>query len=120
MKDELLEILNSFGYPVFLQGTLNPDKAFPDTFITFWNNSSLDQSHYDNMPVSYTWNFDVNLYSTSPDIVNTKLREIKAALVQAGWIVSGFGYDVPSGVETHTGRAINVLYLDVDTKSQGG
>lgn len=109
MKDLLIEILESFGYPVKLQGSLNKDEAYPESFFTFWNNDSYDGSHYDNDAINYVWNFDVNFYSTDPALVNTKLLEAKTKLKQQGFIVPGKGYDVASDEPTHTGRGINVL-----------
>ena len=109
MKDLLIETLDTFGYPVILQGSLGKDEAYPESFFTFWNNDSYDGNHYDNDAVSYVWDFDVNFYSTDPALVNLKLIEAKTKLKQQGFIVSGKGYDVASDEPTHTGRGINVL-----------
>lgn len=112
MKDDLIEILETFGYPVIEQGTLGEDEDYPETFFTFWNSSSYDGNHYDNNAISWTWNFDVNVYSTDPNKVNTLLLSAKTSLVAAGWIISGKGYDVASDVETHTGRGMNALFME--------
>ena len=40
LEDLLIEILESFGYPVMLQGSMLPDDKYPNHFFTFWNNSS--------------------------------------------------------------------------------
>lgn len=109
MKELLVQTLESFGYPVFLQGTLSKDEPYPKSFFTYWNNDSYDGSHYDNDAVSYVWDFDVNFYSTNTALVNSKLIEAKTKLKQQGFIVSGKGYDVASDEPTHTGRGINVL-----------
>jgi hypothetical protein len=42
--------------------------------------------------------------------VITKLLEAKALLKEAGFIVSGAGYDVASDEDSHTGRGIEVLF----------
>ena len=112
MKDLLIKILESFGYPVKLQGSLNKDEAYPESFFTFWNNDSYDGNHYDNEAISYVWDFDVNFYSTDPALVNSKLIEAKTKLKQQGFIVPGKGYDVASDEPTHTGRGINVLKIE--------
>lgn len=109
MKDLLIETLETFGYPVILQGSLGKDEAYPESFFTFWNNDSYDGSHYDNDARSYVWDFDVNFYSTDPALVNSKLIEAKTKLKQQGFIVPGKGHDVASDEPTHTGRGINVL-----------
>lgn len=112
MKDLLISLLETFGFPVFLQGSLSEDEAYPESFFTFWNNDSYDNNHYNNNPVSYTWNFDVNFYSNDPALVNTQLIEAKALLKQNGFIVSGKGYDVASDEPTHTGRGFTALIID--------
>ena len=109
MKDTLISLLEAFGYPVFLQGTLADDGSYPSSFFTFWNNDSYDGNHYDNEPICTIWSFYVNFYSTDPDLVNTKLLEAKALLKANGFIISGKGYDVASGVPTHTGRGMTAL-----------
>ena len=112
MKDALIELLETFGFPVFLQGSMAQNAKYPESFFTFWNNASLDNLHYDNLPVSYVWNFDVNFYSSDPLLVNTVLEEAIKLLRKNGWIISGKGRDVPSDEPSHTGRNVNALYLE--------
>ena len=112
MKDALISLLESFGYPVRLQGSLAEDEAYPESFFTFWNNDTSDGSHYDNDAISYIWDFDVNFYSSNPALVNTVLLEARTLLKNNGWIISGKGYDVASDEPTHTGRQINAIYIE--------
>ena len=114
MKAELISVLSTFKYPVFLQGTLSKDEAYPESFFTFWNNDSSDQNHYDNNAAAYVWDFYVNFYSTDPALVNSVILQAKELLKKSGWILSGKGYDVASDEPTHTGRGINALYLELD------
>lgn len=114
MKDTLISLLESFGYPVLLQGSMSEDTAYPESFFTFWNNDSEDGNHYDNDAVSYVWDFDVNFYSIDPSLTNTLLLQAKKLLKQNGFIISGKGYDVASDEPTHTGRGMNVLYLELN------
>lgn len=112
MKELLITLLESFNYPVFLQGSLSENEAYPESFFTFWNNETPDGSHYDNEAINYVWNFDVNFYSIDPGLVNTMLLNAKTLLKQNGFIVGGKGYDVASDEPTHTGRGINVLIVE--------
>lgn len=114
MEDLLIDILSHFDLPVIRQGSMSKDEEYPAEFFTFWNNSSDDESHYDNIPVSTVWDFDVNFYSSEPGNVSTMLMKAIAKLRHAGFIVSGKGYDVASDEPTHTGRGINVLYLQTN------
>lgn len=112
MKDILINILESFGYPVFLQGSLGADEPYPESFFTFWNNDSYDEQFYDNVEHSTIWNVDVNFYSTDPALVNSTLLEVKALLKSNNFVVSGAGHDVASDEPTHTGRGLTALYIE--------
>ena len=112
MKQKLITALNAFGYPVILQGTLNPDEAYPKTFITFWTNSTDDNAHFENLTTAVDWSFSVILYSDDPAIVNEKPAEIRSALKAAGFIPQGKGNDVPSDEPTHTGWAMDFIYTE--------
>lgn len=112
MKQKLINALQTFGYPVFLQGTLNPEEAYPKTFITFFTDSTDDGKQYDNNTVSVDWSFSVILYSDNPEIVNTKPNEIRAALKAAGFIPQGKGNDIMSDEPTHTGWAMDFVITE--------
>lgn len=105
-------MLESFGYPVRLQGSLLPDEPYPDNFFTFWNNSSDGETFYDNDEKSIVYSYDVNFYSTNPELVYTVLRQTKKILKDNGFIVSGDGHSVVSDEPTHDGRGIDVMYLN--------
>ena len=110
MKDVLISLLETFGYPVRLQGSLAPEEAYPESFFTFWNADSEDACHYDNRVRAWVWDFTIYFYSTSPALVNTVLDDARQLLSATGWVMSGRGYDVASDEPTHTGRAIDVMY----------
>lgn len=101
--------MSTFGYPVIRQGSVT---TYEDAFFTFWNNDTYDTSYYDNTNKSRVYDYDVNFYSTSPVLTYSKLREAVTLLKQHDYIVSGDGYDLASDEGTHTGRGINVLYLN--------
>ena len=113
MEDALITILSIFGYPVHKQGSLSDEEAYPENFFTYWNDDSSDHSHYNNSEYGTAWVFRVYFYSTDPNKTYSVLLQAKAALKEAGWIVSGKGYDVASDEPTHTGRAIDAQYLEV-------
>lgn len=112
LEDLLIEKLKSFGFPVKRQGSLAENEPYPDSFFTFWNVEAFGDSFYDNLEHRTNWQFDVNFYSTDPALVYTMLLEAKTVLLAAGFTVSGKGYDVTSDEITHTGRGIEVFYLE--------
>lgn len=113
MEDNLIKVLASFGYPVYRQGSMSNDEIYPETFFTFWNNDSLDHSHYDNAEYGTEWDFDVNIYSSNPELTYSVLANARVALKAAGWIIPSKGYDVASDEATHIGRGLNAIYLQV-------
>lgn len=111
MEDLLIEVLEQFGYPIMLQGSMLANKKYPDHFFTFWNNSSESGTHYDNEEHSIIYDYDVNFYSINQAWVYSKLREAKVSLKKAGFIISGDGYSVMSDEPTHDGRGMNVKFI---------
>ena len=114
MKQALLDLLESFGYPVRLQGALAKNEAYPTSFFTIWNNTTDEGSHYDNYAINFVWSFTINFYSIDPSLVNNILLEARTLLKANGWIVMGKGYDVPTDEPSHTGRAIDVIYIELE------
>ncbi len=114
MEELLLSALEKFGYPVFRQGSFSKNDKYPEHFFTFWNNSSADGAHYDNGAVSCIWDYDVNFYSTDPALTYAALEQARIELKKNGFIISGKGYDIGSDEATHTGRGMNVLFLETE------
>ena len=98
-------------YPVYLQGSLSDEDDYPDSFFTYWNNSTNDDAFFDNVETQTLWDLDLNFYSNDPVLVNSVLLEAKKALKAVGFIIDGSGYDVISDEPTHTGRGINLIYI---------
>lgn len=112
VKQLLIDTVSKFGYPVFLQGSLAPEDAYPASFFTFWNNDTPGSAFYDNSEREYVWDFDLNFYSNDPDSANSKLFDAVKALRKAGFIGGGKGHDAASDEPTHTGRGTNVYYIE--------
>lgn len=113
MKDLLISILESLGYPIFQQGSLSEDDKYPNSFFTFWNNETYDKDFYDNSENFTVWDFDLSFYSVDPALVDEMLVKAKQKLREADFIVRGKGHDVASDEITHTGRGINVLKMEL-------
>ena len=111
LEDKLIELLNSFGYPVRRQGSLIESEEYPNYFFTFWNNDSYDRSHYSNDASGVVYDFDVNFYSINPNMTYSILDEARILLKENGAIITGRGYDVASDEITHTGRGMRVLFI---------
>ena len=110
--DTLIDILtDKYNLPVYRQGSLSADEAYPEEFFTFWNNSTEDHAHYADEVFGIVWDFDLNFYSTDPDRTYSVLSDAAKELKKHGFIIDGNGYDAMSDEPTHTGRGIGVLFL---------
>lgn len=112
VKEKLIDLLSRDGYPVFLQGSLNEKAKYPETFITFYNFDTPKNMFYDNKNKQNIWYFWVYLYSTDPDIVNSKIDFLQERLEDNGFNVQGNSIDVASDEETHTGRMFTCYYVE--------
>lgn len=118
IEDKLLEILEEYGYPVRLQGSILEDEPYPEHFFTFWNDSSESSMFYDNDENAIIYDYSVNFYSIDSELVYTMLRDVKKKLKASGFIVSGDGYSVASDENTHDGRGIDVTYIKYISKKE--
>lgn len=112
MEDNLIQILETLGYPVFRQGSMSDEEEYPSTFLTFWNNNSPNHAHYNNNEYGTAWDFNIFVYSEDPSKTYSVLLEARNALKEAGWITPSKGFDVDSDEATHTGRGLEVFYLE--------
>lgn len=112
MKSELINVLNTFGFPVYRQGSMSSEEVYPSSFFTFWNFETPEDKHYNNEASRAVWGFWVYMYSDDPSIVDAKLEEARKLLKSNGWIIDGKGEDVASDVETHTGRMFTCYKIE--------
>lgn len=113
MKEALFTVLNTIcPNNVYLQGTIDEDRAYPDSFITYFTNDTDDRAFYSNEVTSFDWTFSVIYYSNDPALVNTVPATITAALKNAGFIPQGKGRDIPSDEPTHTGWAMEFIITE--------
>ena len=100
MKQELISLLETFGYPVYLQGSLASPAAYPESFFTFWNPSNDDGGFYSANPVFAVWTFNVYFYSNDPELVASVPEQARKPV------------DVPVDVPTHTGAFFEIEMLE--------
>lgn len=118
MREQFIALLQTFGLPIFLQGSLNKDSAYPSSFFTYWNDTTEDNAHYDNDTIAFNWQFTIYYYTQNENAAQMDgvFLQIRNLFKQNGWIMTGVGYDVPSDEPTHVGRAIDVYYIQQNNK----
>ena len=102
MKEKLIELLESFGYPVFLQGSLG-DCAYPESFFTIWNFETPETAFYNNDAGRAVWGFWIYFYSIDPALVEQQPEAARQLMKKSGWILEGKANDISVDVPTHTG-----------------
>ena len=113
VKNLLIDTLKDMGYGApRLQGTFAENETYPDSFITFFTIDTPDIRFYDNKTKRTAYYFDVNFYSSNPELVNTVPESIAEKLAKVGFIRQGKGSDLASDVETHTGWNTQYIYLE--------
>ena len=63
MREKLINLLESFGYPVHLQGSLLSVDDYPDSFFTFWNFQNDGDLFYDNESHASDFGYWIYFYS---------------------------------------------------------
>ena len=112
MKTELITLLETLGYPVFLQGSLNSADDYPDSFFTFWNFETPESAYYDNDAGRAVWGFWVYFYSTDAELVESVPETARQLLKQNNWILQGKAHDITVDKPSHTGAFITVYKFE--------
>ena len=112
MREKLINLLESFGYPVHLQGSLLSVDDYPDSFFTFWNFQNDGDLFYDNESYASDFGYWIYFYSSDPELIENKINEVKAVLKKNKFIVQG-PIDARSDIKSHTGKMLTIFYKDV-------
>lgn len=113
MKAELISLLETLGYPVFLQGSINTVDDYPDSFFTFWNFDNPERAFYDNNANSCVWGFWIYFYSINPQLVETVPESARQLLKSNGWTLQGKATDISVDKPTHTGAFFTVYNFEI-------
>lgn len=112
MKSDLIALLQTLGYPVFLQGSMNANEAYPDNFFTFWNFETPEAAFYDNDADRAVWGFWIYFYSVNPLLVETEPEKARKLLKQNEYILDGKANDIAVDRPTHTGAFFTVYKFE--------
>lgn len=117
MQEHIMKLLDTLGYPIYRQGSMNSEQEYPQAFFTTWNNDTREEAFYEGEARRKVWDYDINFYASDPELVDKIPEETIKRLKKEGFIVDRAGYDVMSDEPTHTGRGIHILCID-DTKKE--
>lgn len=112
MIETLVNLLKTFGYGVYQQGSFTSEEEYPNAFFTYTNDDTETLTHYDNKEASFNWIFTIYFYSTSPLLTVEMINKAKTLLQENKWIVPGKGNDIYSDSKNHSGRMIEAYYIE--------
>lgn len=112
MKQQLIKLLETFGFPVYLQGSLAAPEDYPDSFFTFWNFSAPEGAFYDNDANRCVWGFWVYFYSTDPVQVLEVSEQARQLLKRNGFVPEGKPTDIPTDAPDYTGAMFTVYGIE--------
>lgn len=111
IRESFYNILKSFNFPVFMQGSMSQDTEYPETFLTYFFPTTQDEHFADNETKLKSVVVEVAIYSVDLSLIDEYAEKIKEKLKELGY---GFvvGGDVASDEPTHTGymQRFNLLY----------
>lgn len=96
-----------------LQGTLNPESDYPESFFTFWNFDTPETRIYNNKAHAGIWGFWIFFYSNDPETVERESNAVIELLKKENDIIlEGKGSDAKSDAPTHTGRMLTCYIIE--------
>lgn len=112
MKEQLITLLETFGYDVFLQGSINSEEDYPESFFTFWNFQTPEAAFYDDNAHRAVWGFWIYFYSVDPLLVEQIPEAARQFLKKNGWIPQGKPTDISVDKPTHTGAFFSAFIFE--------
>lgn len=102
--------LKGTGLKAYQQGSVPSD--MPKSYITVWNDASVDNLNSDNGTNLIEYQFTIIYYTKDWKNVYSKFEEIVSLLKSKNYIANGMGFDIDSGVDEYMARCIEVRKLE--------
>ena len=102
--------LNELGIKTYQQGSVPSD--MPNSYITIWNDGSIDNLNSDNKTNLIEYQFTIIYYTKDWNNIYSDFETIIDLLKLKNYIASGMGFDIDSGVDEYMARCIEVRKLE--------
>ena len=104
----LKDIFELIDVPIYRQGSLAENEAYPDeTFCTYWMRSDDLDDWSDNKPRKREITCDINIYSNDYDTMSQKIQKIRDDCIENDIITSDI-HDLASDDVDYTGQGVTV------------
>lgn len=107
---DIYKDLEELGIKTYQQGSV-PSKM-PNSYITIWNDYSLDNLNSDNGTNLIEYQFTIIFYTKKIETIYSKFEDIVRLLKSKNYIASGMGFDIDSGIDDYMARCIEVQKLE--------
>lgn len=109
MDEFLINLLETLGYDVIKQGTLDSEDTPPNAFFTFWNWQAPRDSYYDNKYHKAIYYYQLQFYSNDIFIVDNVVEKAVELLEKNGFELEEEPTDSYSDIPTYTGKTFEVF-----------
>lgn len=107
---DIYKDLEELGLNTYQQGSVPSD--MPNSYITIWNDYSVDNLNSDNRTNLIEYQFTVIYYTTEWSTIYSVFENIVSLLKSKNYIVDGMGFDIDSGIDEYMARCIEVRKLE--------
>lgn len=108
MDELLINLLETLGYDVIKQGTLDSEDTPPNAFFTFWNWQAPRDSYYDNKYHEAIYYYQIQFYSNDILIIDSVVEQAVELLEENGFELEEEPTDDYSDIPTYTGKTFEV------------
>lgn len=107
---DIYKDLEETGLNTYQQGSVPSD--MPDSYITIWNDYSIDNLNSDNATNLIEYQFTIIYYTKEWNTIYSIFEKIVSLLKSKNYIASGMGFDIDSGVDEYMARCIEVRKIE--------
>lgn len=116
MENKLVTLLEGLeleqDFDVILQGTIDPEDGYPDNFFSYWNWETPRDGFYNNKHTKVHWAFQIIAYSTDRNFLIEMTNKAIEELEKNEFIIDSDGEDIASNLQSHTGKMIEVYFIE--------
>lgn len=107
------EIYEETGRPYSRQGSYGDDEELPETFYTFWNQSSELDGWYGNKASKRIWEWNIFYYTSNPELIYSGLDDFLNKAKSLGFIIKDSGRDITTGEVGYYGRFTTISFVEI-------
>ena len=109
MDEKLISILETLGYDVILQGSLDSEEEYPSSFFTYWNWENPREQYYDNKHKSVASSFQIQFYTTDMKILDSVVNQAVQLLEENDFMLDEEPINNYSDIPNYKSKTFDVI-----------